>query len=123
MDRRIREFRKILRREQRSQPGRRRRYSQELRSEAVELVRELRSAGRSHLAAAKELGLNPITLSIWQKKSESRPGGETGALKPVALVEGPVGESSSEVVVVGPHGVRVEGLDLDGVAALLRKLA
>lgn len=99
-------------------------YPETLKLEAVQAAAALYGAGFSHLAAARELDLNPVTLTNWERAAAS--GGEPGtaAMLPVNVVPAvdAVEPPRAEPVVHGPLGVRVEGLDVEGIAELLRRL-
>jgi hypothetical protein len=64
---------------------------------------------RKRLAAA--LGVHPDTLRHWLATS--------AALVPVSVIR----DHAATLTVHGPCGVRVEGLDVDSLAELLRALA
>lgn len=90
----------------------RRRYPPALRARLVALMRAHPEHGIVSLA--KSLGMAPQTLS--------RIASENGApLVPVRVVAAPALRSS--LVVRGPNGIVVEGLDLDGVVMLIRALS
>lgn len=72
--------------------------------------------GASTPAVAAETGVNRHTLAYW--RAHQRAGAK---LRPVRVVESESGFAG--VVVHGPTGVRIEGLDLDGLAELLRRLS
>jgi transposase len=94
-------------------PGRR--YPAELRRRGAAYLRARQAAGARLSVVLRELGVRRETLARWSKPAaEARP-----RFVPVAVVEAPGGR----VVVHGPAGVRVEGLDVAGVAELLRRLA
>jgi hypothetical protein len=64
----------------------------------------------------RELAVRRDTLLAWA-------GPTVAAAKPRFVPVAVVEERAGRIVVHGPHGVRVEGLDLAGVAELLRRLA
>ncbi len=64
----------------------------------------------TELAAA--LGLPVLTLTRWASRER------TALFRPVSVVD-----ARSAVVVHGPRGLRIEGLDAAGLAELLRRLA
>jgi transposase len=105
------------------QRGRTTPYPKELRDEAVDYARERREQGATWSLAARELGIGIDSLTNWARLAGR------GAVKPefrqVALKQGEVavGVTGSALVVHGPGGVRVEGLDVAGLAELLRRLA
>jgi transposase len=109
-------FRDAVRRAGRRGPGRR--YPAELRRRGAEYLRARQTAGAPLSAILRELGVRRETLANWaapaKAEAEKRP-----LFVPVSVVETPAGR----IVVHGPGGVRVEGLDVAGVADLLRRLA
>lgn len=107
-------FRDAVRRTGKRGPGKR--YPAELRQRGVEYLRARQAAGAPLSAVLRELGLRRETLAGWStpEEIEGRP-----RFVPVAVVETPAGR----IVVHGPGGLRVEGLDVAGVAELLRRLA
>ncbi len=90
-------------------------YPKEVRTRLLEYAERRGRQGVRAQQVALEVGLKPCTLRSWQ----------AGARKPgkrrLRRVELEVPSSRQQAVVHGP-GVRIEGLDVDGVAALLRKL-
>ena len=107
-------FREAVKRAGRRGAGRR--YPAEIRRQGAAYLSARRAAGGNVSAVVRELGVRRDTLAGW-----ATPAGEAGRPRfvPVALV----GEAAERIVVHGPHGVRVEGLDVAGVAELLRRLA
>ena len=88
-----------------------RRYPAPLRARLVSLVRAQPKTSVASLARA--LDMAPQTLA--------RMVAETRRMVPVQVIAEPA--TSSALVVRGPHGVVVEGLDIDGVAKLIRALS
>jgi hypothetical protein len=77
-----------------------------------------RRQGATLVAVGGEIGMNWKTLARWlgERKSTARfERVEVSAPTPVAALPVPI-------VVHGPHGVRIEGLDVGGVAELVRRL-
>lgn len=77
-----------------------------------------RRQGTTVRAIADELGMSWQTLSRWT-------GGRTSGqrFERVEVVAAAPAEASSRTLVVhGPRGLRIEGLDLDGVAELVRRV-
>jgi hypothetical protein len=107
-------FRDAVRRAGRRGPGRR--YPEELRRRGAAYLRARQAAGAPLSAILRELGVRRETLAGWAAPAagKTRP-----RFVPVTVMEAPAGR----IVVHGPGGVRVEGLDLAGVADLLRRLA
>jgi len=94
--------------------GQARRYPEALKREAVEYLAERRSVGRDINTAAAELDVPSNTLRVWAATPRSVGAG----FVPVTIV----GEES-RIVLHGPGGIRVEGLDVATLADLLRRLA
>jgi hypothetical protein len=87
-------------------------YPAELREAALAYAARRTAEGISRRAAASELGLSEQTLWYWRKRESKR-----AALVPVTIEPA---RASGLVVEFGP--VRVRGLDVAGVAELLRRL-
>lgn len=96
-----------------------RRYPPAARRLAVEYFRRRRAAGTSVEAISRELGVKRHTLVGWT--AAAREVATTPLFVPVNVVADAT--TKSRIVVHGSAGVRVEGLDLAGVAELLRRLA
>ncbi len=107
-------FREAVKRAGRRGAGRR--YPAEIRRQGATYLAARRAAGGTVSAVLRELGVRRETLAGWAKAAgaAARP-----RFVPVTVVEG----AGGRVVVHGPHGVRVEGLDVAWVAELLRRLA
>ena len=106
-------FRDAVRRAGRRGPGRR--YPVELRRRGAEYLRARQAVGAPLSAILRELGVRRATLAGWAApaKADTKP-----RFVPVSVIE-----EATRIVVHGPRGVRIEGLDLAGVADLLRRLA
>jgi hypothetical protein len=93
---------------------------EELRREALFCWRAIRAQGIGAEAAAARLGLGVAALERWSGGSQA-----LAVLAPVTIEAEPVLRPTlaSRPVVHAPHGVRVEGLDVAGVAELLKRLA
>jgi hypothetical protein len=91
--------------------GRGRPYPKPLLERVLAHAAARRKQGATLLAIGEELGISWRTLSRWlvERRSER--------FRPVQIVA-----PRREVVLHGPRGLRVEGLDVDGLAELLRKL-
>lgn len=94
-------------------------YSPELRREIDAFVRDRALAGRSLYATARELGLTQSTLARWQRQGRRDPG--LPHLRPVSVLAVPP-TFGGALSVLGPRGLRIEGLDFDAVAELIRRL-
>jgi transposase-like protein len=96
------------------------RYSAAFRAEVVTLARDRIADGVAVARIARELGLRPKTLTLWMRR---RP---TSKLRAVRVERDPrPTQLVSEIrpVVVTAGGLRIEGLDLDGIVQLMRSLA
>ncbi len=106
----------------RKQAGRgpRNKYTAELRAQAVEYGRTRGGEGVSVELAAKELGLSAKALRKWSKTAS----GTSPAFRRVEVVPEKTvrARGASPLVLHGPGGLRVEGLDVESLAALLRRL-
>ena len=89
------------------------RYSPALRQLALEYARTATGNGRTRREIAESLGLSEVTLCRWQKARVAAPVHE------VVVGEG---ESAAAVVLVMPSGVRVEGLAVRELVAVLGAL-
>jgi len=89
------------------------RFSPELAARIRVHVATRRAHGTTMQVLAEDLGIALDTLYRWQREEPRGP-----AVRRVEVVDGP-----RHIVVHGPCGVRVDGLALDDLAALLRKLA
>jgi hypothetical protein len=112
MEREIRKLRAAL---ARRESGRGRRFSPELRRQITGIARRLRSEGMSWNGIGAALGLPMATV---RRLSDSD--APTG-FAPVDIVGGTA--TSGGLVVVTPSGFRVEGLDANGAATLIRQLS
>ena len=98
------------------------RYSSVFRTAAAAHAHAEVRAGVAVARIARDLGLRPKTLTLWMRRMPA------SQLRPVG-VERPVPMSTvvttveARPVLVTPSGVRVEGLDLDGIVQLMRALA
>lgn len=99
---------------QRGPVGPRRRYTPELRAMAIAYAKERVGTGGGFKAIARELGVGRFTLRGWVASAE-----QSAQFRTVELTDD---APRDQLVVHGPGGVRIEGLDLAGVAELLRRL-
>ena len=89
-------------------------YPAELREAVVAYAARRKAERVSQSKVAAELGMSEQTLCYWRALARQR-----GGLAPVAIVEC-APERREGVVECGP--LRVRGLDVSGVAELLRRL-
>jgi hypothetical protein len=96
--------------------GRGKRFPKDLQRRAVAYYHH-RLAGGSFLSeVARELELPPPTLRRWVLDNPPPPLAAPGDWQPATSSE------PGKPVLVGPGGLRIEGLDLDSLAELLRRL-
>lgn len=88
-------------------------YPAELRQAVLDHARQEHAKGRSWDAISRDLGLCNQTLAYWRTKASS-------ALVPITVVGEPEPTDREVTVECGPLVVR--GLDVGGVAELLRRL-
>ena len=100
------------------------RYSPAFRVEAVSVARARVVEGVPVARIARELGLRTQTLSLWLRR-ERLPKLRAVRVERDPHSAAPVALATPELrpVVVTPSGVRIEGLDLDGVVRVVRSLA
>jgi transposase len=117
MEKKAEEFREGVRKQ--AGGGPRNRYTAELRELARSYWKKRKAEGATLAAAAKELGIHAKSLHQWSKGR-----GRARQFHPVELIAeeqaGP--RRGSSLVLHGPGGVRVEGLTVESLAALLRRL-
>lgn len=122
--------------ERRAQAGTRGRFTDAMRTEALALLRALVAQGATQEEVGTRLGMSSWTLSRWHQRERqglplaaaaaapqegaSEPG---GVFRAVQVRSEPALRSSTGLTVHGPAGLRVEGLGVADVAALLRALA
>ncbi len=118
---------KAFRREVHRQLGRRGpglRYSAELRDRAIAYLAKAKSRGDSIATAATDLDLPVNTLSRWAARSNGAASERPEPAFQEIRIEDPIPRSESDdLVVTGPGGIEVRGLDLGGVVALMKALA
>jgi hypothetical protein len=108
------EIRKLRAALGRRESGRGRRFAPALRRQISGVGRQLRSEGASWSGIGAALGLPTATVKRLCD-------GETANFARVEVVDDAV--AAGGLVVVMPSGLRVEGLDVNGAATLIRQLA
>jgi hypothetical protein len=95
------------------------RYPVTFRTKAVTLARSRLAQGTPFFRVARDLGLPKKSLSRWLQHERPTP-----RLRPVAIRPEPAPPRplAANVVLVTPHGFRVEGLDPAGLVTVLRTL-
>ena len=95
--------------------GRGRRYPAPLRERLVAAIERLRSRGATWTSIGREFGVMAETARRWLVRMGPEP---EGRVVPVS-----VSAQQTELAVVSPTGFRVEGLNLESAAQLLRLLS
>ncbi len=114
MEARARGFRKRAREENRGRTGLGRRYSGELRREAVLYLTQKKGEGASHEEVASALGVSSWSLARWTREVDTK-----GVVRRVEVVES---EKPSEMTLVTPGWYRIEGLSEDRLLRLVERL-
>lgn len=100
-------------------PGAQRRYPDDLRAEVADYARlRLRRDRKSRFRVGKELGISDPTVKRLIGEATKTPLRRVRIVSPVAPPQ-----SLQTVVVRAPGGLVVEGLDPNGIAALVRALS
>jgi hypothetical protein len=94
--------------------GRRRRYSRELRERIVAYAVTRRASGADLESLGVELKVPWRTIARWCAESRK----PSRSFRRVDVVM----KASSAPTVHGPHGIRIEGLELTALADLIRRL-
>ena len=105
-------------------------YANEFRDEVMRHARERMAAGEMLPAIASEIGISYWTVWGWLRSEHVRakaPDAEPtkNAIVPVQVVatRPVVARQKSPLTVHGPCGLRIEGADIETIAALVRRLA
>ena len=121
MSEQIAEIRRAIEEAKKQGMGRgKRRFSAELREVVAGVARERRKAGVGWKAISSELGLAAKTLERWCGGTSSPR--RTAKMRRVTIVSETSKVSQARCMVTGPAGIRVEGLGLDDVVELWRRL-
>lgn len=117
--------------EARRELGTRGRFTDALRQRVLEYLRARQQQGGTQEEVARELGMSSWTLSRWSGQARRAETGEAasapGAQRPAAFraveVKSAATGRTGALVLHAPGGVKVEGLGLADVVALLRGLS
>lgn len=116
MERKAREFRSAAGRLLSDKPRRGACYPEKLKKLALAALSEAEERGLGATSVARELGIHADTLRSWRDAASP-----ATALVPVRVIESRTEQSS--LVVIAAGGLRIEGLDIAGLAELIRRLA
>jgi hypothetical protein len=94
--------------------GRGRPYPRDLLAKLIAYTAARREQGAKLLEIGNELGISWRSLSRWLAERAISGAG----FQPVRVAQ----PRPSHVVVRGPHGIVIEGLDLEGIAELVQRL-
>ena len=104
-----------------------RRYPPELKDRIRATASRELASGATLWRVARELDLAPQTLERIVAEAPSLSTRSASAIVPVRVIDGarpvPPSVERGPLTVRGPRGIVVEGLDVDGVAALVRALS
>ena len=124
MDDRIRRLRSDAHHLARGKVPRAVRYPAAFRAAAVALAGPRLERGGSIARVARDLGLPIQSLGRWLRLPPAAPAAPGAPLRPVAVTPEPTAAPTrAGLVLLTPQGHRVEGLDPDGLIAVLRALA
>jgi hypothetical protein len=98
--------------------GRGRAYPKGLLERLLSYTVARRRQGASIVEVASEVGMNFRTLARWLGARKTARFGRVVVAAPVAAAAAGV----AAIVVHGPRGLRIEGLDVAGVAELVRRV-
>lgn len=120
MDDQARRFQEAALLHNQGRSGRGIRYSEGLHKEAVAYTRRRQEQGHRLTDIARDLGIKPVTLARWLKKSQGT------SLRPVEIVASPrpaeISPAATGATMILPNGIRIEGLGLESLASLLRQI-
>jgi hypothetical protein len=119
MDQALIRFRKAAARANHDRHGLQRRYAERLQRQAVEYWRAQQRQGEGLRDVAVALGVAPWSLYRWTRSYDNREH-HFREVQVVASVSPP--RAVAPVVTVTADGLRVEGLDIEATAQLLRLL-
>ncbi len=117
MEKMAEEFRAAVRKQ--AGGGPRNRYTATLRAQAARYGEARQKQGKSLKQAAQELGIAGKSLRHWSTSTSEVP-----EFHPVEVVqdEAARGRATTALVVHGPGGLRIEGMDVESLALLMRRL-
>jgi len=98
-------------------------FSREVRERVQGYLKEKWRSGRSLKVLGTELGLSDHTVQYWRARWGEREEAQPKLRRVKVVKEKRQAWTKSRVTMHGPCGTRIEGLHLDEVAALLRRLS
>ncbi|MCC6812124.1 MAG: transposase [Deltaproteobacteria bacterium] len=91
-----------------------------MQRKAVAYLRARREHGASIEEVAREIGVTKGSLYRWQREPKQTRATQP-ALRPVQVMAAL--KPAAAIVVRGPRGILIEGLDIGGIAELLAKVS
>jgi len=95
-------------------------YPEALKREVLAYLAARRKEGRGLKTTSAELGMPQRSIKLWS--SSPRPSGAARFVPMTAAASTAVDVPGPRLVVLGPTGVRIEGMDVAMLADLLRRL-
>lgn len=99
------------------------RYGDDVRQRATDYFHARRKQRISPAKICLELGIGMPTLRSWTLVHKTEMATANSGFERLAIVAAPPIESKKEFVVHGPGGLRIEGLDIESLAELIRRLS
>lgn len=100
------------------------RYPVALRHRIVGYCLARRKQRVSMAKISLELGIGVPTLRLWTSPKEMRAIGMGSAgFERLEIIDTPASSTNAKLVVRGPGGLCIEGLDIDALAELIRRLS
>ncbi len=97
--------------------GRTTRIPDEVRAAVLRYAMEARSAGETWQTIGERVGLASTAVQRWHRAMD-----KPSKLVPVIVANSSDSVGSSDLVLVTPHGERLEGLELDDAVRIVRAL-
>ena len=118
------ESKRIRRRIPRMTPGKKRRFSPQLRAQILEWIDRAKDSGLRDADCSRMLGLPAPQFNAWRPRPQLAPLRIEPIHRDLVPIEIPPGiELTSGVVVVSPTGYRIQGLNAEQAYALLREFS
>jgi transposase len=100
-----------------------RRYPRALRKALTAHAEARQAEGATLEVIGSELGMSSRTLWYWLRKQPEVKRQARARLLPVQVVEAQMQQQQGSIVVHGPRGMRIDGLDVATLAELLQRLS
>ncbi|OJY21633.1 MAG: hypothetical protein BGO98_02055 [Myxococcales bacterium 68-20] len=96
-----------------------RKLSEHLRARCASYAAARSREGATATVIASELGISVTSVHRWLR---TKPGSCTAMVPVRVIAPSRTPEAASRIVVTTPHGLRVEGLDVDALCVVLARL-